>query len=610
LLPTQIALFARQLVSVWSNRSWWTISIIVVLLSVHVALLMISGYVHSPTGNEPGHLVAGLSHWTFADFGVFRVNPPLVRMIAALPVLFVDHVEEWTGLVDQPGFRPESALGAAFVRANGERSFWLFTVARWACVPFSVLGAIVCFSWARDLYGTRAGILACFLWTTSPTVLGHASLLTPDAHAASLGLLASYVYWKWLRLPRTSTAIWSGIALGIAQLAKTTFVILFVVWPVVLFTLCGARRLARRPDSLLRAAFTMAIILAVSLTVLNMGYAFKGTCQRLREYRFVSALLSARSDGQAFGNVFASTCWGALIVPFPTDYVLGVDLQQAEFEDFGRDSYLRGEFRSRGWWYYYLYALGVKEPVGTMLVIIVACVVRVRKWYQAKDRWNHAFDELALVAPAVAMFAFVSSQTGINHHMRYIVPSLPFLYVWISQAAACTYRAPGLMSAALLVGVVWSAASSLSCFPHNLSYFNELAGGPRNGPAHLLHSNIDWGQDLLQLKQWREMHPDAVPFYLAFDGSYDPAFVGFSDAHKVSPLFSRAGGTAGTHVGSLERFPRGWYAISVNLVYGAGATAMDGRNNEAWVSMDDLASFRGRKPTSMAGYSIYIYKLE
>jgi hypothetical protein len=37
--------------------------------------------------------------------------------------------------------------------------------------------------------------------------------------------------------------------------------------------------------------------------------------------------------------------------------------------------------------------------------------------------------------------------------------------------------------------------SSLYYFPHSMSHFNELIGGAKNPPKHLLGSNIDWGQN-------------------------------------------------------------------------------------------------------------------
>jgi hypothetical protein len=57
------------------------------------------------------------------------------------------------------------------------------------------------------------------------------------------------------------------------------------------------------------------------------------------------------------------------------------------------------------------------------------------------------------------------------------------------------------------------AISSLSVYPHELSYFNEISGGPSNGYKHLLGSNVDWGQDLLLIRTWmraRGLSPSEV----------------------------------------------------------------------------------------------------
>ena len=103
---------------------------VIVLLFIHSVLLTYSAYVHSPTLNEPGHLVAGLSHWKFGRFEVYRVNPPLVKLIAALPVALIGYKEDWSGFYEGPGARPEAKMGQDFVAANAERSFFLFTIAR------------------------------------------------------------------------------------------------------------------------------------------------------------------------------------------------------------------------------------------------------------------------------------------------------------------------------------------------------------------------------------------------------------------------------------------------------------------------------------------------
>ena len=163
---------------------------VLVLLFIHTGLLAYSAYVHNPTLNEPGHLVAGLSHWKFGRFELYRVNPPLVRMVAALPVMAAGYEEDWSGFYEGPGARPVFSMGEDLIAANGERSFFLFMIARWACIPFSWLGGTVCYLWARDLYGRPAGVMACTFWCFSPNILAHASLITADVGGTAFGVAA------------------------------------------------------------------------------------------------------------------------------------------------------------------------------------------------------------------------------------------------------------------------------------------------------------------------------------------------------------------------------------------------------------------------------------
>jgi hypothetical protein len=103
--------------------------VVMVLLILHSLLLCYSAYVHSPTLNEPAHLVAGLSEWKFGRFDVYNVNPPLVNTVAALTVMAVGYNEEWSGLYESTAVRRETKMGEKFANANGERAFFLFMIA-------------------------------------------------------------------------------------------------------------------------------------------------------------------------------------------------------------------------------------------------------------------------------------------------------------------------------------------------------------------------------------------------------------------------------------------------------------------------------------------------
>src|ERR1700692_3142979 len=147
------------------------------ILIAHICLLAWGSVLHSPTYDEPAHLVAGLSHWELGQFDLYRVNPPLIRMIAAFPVHLLSPKTDWTKHDDKPESRIEFPIARDFIQKNGVGTIWYVTLARWACIPFSLLGAYICYRWARELHGSAAGLLALTLWCFCPNILGHGQLL-------------------------------------------------------------------------------------------------------------------------------------------------------------------------------------------------------------------------------------------------------------------------------------------------------------------------------------------------------------------------------------------------------------------------------------------------
>jgi hypothetical protein len=68
----------------------------------------------------------------------------------------------------------------------------------------------------------------------------------------------------------------------------------------------------------------------------------------------------------------------------------------------------------------------------------------------------------------------------------------------IKSAAQSPISNPQSLDTLLLF---WAAFGSIRLWPHQEAFFNELAGGPENGSELLVDANIDWGQDLIFLRQ-------------------------------------------------------------------------------------------------------------
>lgn len=606
-------------------------------------LLICTAVATTPSLDEPSHLVAGLRHVYGGDFSLYRVNPPLVRIVASVPVAVAGYEMDFPPIVNDGFSRNEFQLGEQFVKENGRRSILLIRMGRLACLPFSMIGALTCFWWGRDLYGNRAGLLACSLWCFSPMVLGHASLLTPDAPAAALGALACYSFWLWLKRPTWQRTLSAGLILGLAELCKTTLILFYPLWPVLWLAFRWSDRLTMTFARWRSEALMLVARMAISIYLINLGYLGTGSLLQLKDYVFRSEMFGAIPGETEFGNHFKDSWLGNLPVPLPYDYVLGIDHQQADFEHFWGPSYLRGQFQERGWWYYYLYALLVKTPLGTLGLLLTVIWCRFRRIIPSPGLRH----ELVLLVPAMFVLIVVSSKTGFNHHLRYLFPCFPLAFIWIGQAArvfspkggaadqgtndlvlhhdvigtvedsvrSLTTSATGKLHARLLSVVVGGFAlctltSSLWHVPHSLAYFNAFAGGPRNGPEHLLNSNIDWGQDLLNLERWIEKESGTLPVFLAFDNYYNPFDL---EIPRIAPWPFRGEPNRDTNAGEKTgepTVPEGHYAISVNQLYEFPWQLRDRNGSRYHLDKRPLKALRAMEPVGWAGYSIRVFSAD
>lgn len=604
----------------------------IVFVITFLALLLGGIFVNAPVQSEDAHLASGLSHWRYGTYALYRVNPPLVREVATLPLyLFCEDHSSWKQYADYPIMRKEYAVGVDYLKENKNVVFRNMIVTRIVCFIFILAGLIACLFSARFFGGKTAPVVAVTLLASSPYFLGHTATIMPDAHAASMAILAVYFYIKWVKNLNNYDAFLAGLTLGLAELTKFTLLIFYPLFIVMwLFYRIPTNRAKTKSEEvskqtsqlpIRRQFLQMVLMFTVSILVINMGYFFEGTGKQLRSFKFQTTLFTGcetlkevpSGEGNRFdgsGNIL-ETSLGYLPMPLPMNFIQGIDTQRLDFER-GLPSYLRGEWSDHGWWYYYLYALLIKTPLGTLSLFLLAiyCSLFLKGY---NSNWR---DEMVILLPGVVLLAFVSSQTGFSVHSRYIIPALPFFFVWMSKVGRAF--SPEMKAAApkssrgvrwlTVIFLAWSVGSSLWVYPHSIAYFNELAAilptpedknypqakeqptttwqkacrlldaGPLNGPRHLLDSNIDWGQDLFGLERWCKNHPEVDEIKTATSGSYPIELTtipstGSPPAHAPEP---------------------GWYALSVNDLYD---------------KEKQYRYFLNFEPVTVIGYTIYVYHI-
>jgi len=420
-----------------------------------------------------------------------------------------------------------------------------------------------------------------------------------------------------------------------------------LLWPVI-----WASRLwlavpgAERKSNIKKAMPHVGIVTLASLLVVNLGYGFEGTGRRLGQFEFYSRTLtrelpanrprlvktdSAMLDmlGSHRINRFRGTWLGMLPCPLPAEFMLGFDDQKIDAEGVptrylrpndpavkasdveGYPVYLNGVVRGSGWWYYYPYAFLIKTPPGT-LVIISLSVLALGLCKRGREEW---FEELAVLIVPVFMFLAMTFLTDINIGLRYILPALPYLYIgcgriapWLAQAAAG--RRVGF--AAVLLSISSAAASSMMVAPHFLAYFNLIGGGPAGGDRHLIDSNLDWGQDLVNLHQWLKTNAPGQPVGIAYFGQINPDIFRLRGEAIDWYLPPARPGTMptvppGRASGTVKP---GYYAVSASLAHGLPWRVYDA-SRWAPYQADQAAFdyFLKSEPVARIGYSIFVYKL-
>jgi hypothetical protein len=488
-----------------------------VIAGVHSCLIGYTSSRLSATMDEPAHLAAGVSYLELGSFGLYRVNPPLVKLIAALPAWMLNCRTDYRRYNTTGTARTEFLVGTDFANVNANRFEELLFYSRLALLPFSLLGLWACYQLSRDLWSDDAAVASGILWAFSPMVIGHGSLITNDVPAAALCATCVLMMRRWLVDGNGPHALIFACVCGLALLTKTTTVFL-----IPLFLLSVTVRIVNGVSADRSRILTQAIgIVVIAWYVLNSGYLWHGTGSSLSSIPLKSFPLTSNADDRSIEVRNSLPSWiGALPCPVPDDFLRGIDLQSHDFRTI-RGGHLTHTYLSGGRWYFPLYAALVKMPESVLLLFLVTL------WpVGIRARLSKSWD---IVLAGLLLIVAVLISNRMDDHFRYAIPAFPFLFAWLGQyqLASNQLKSRSLRVVALLpYGVL--TLTAISTVPSVISSFNFSSGGPATGHLHILGSDVDWGENLILLREWCQKNYVRRPIILAHHGPVDPALYGIN----------------------------------------------------------------------------------
>lgn len=456
------------------------ILIVVSLLGITAVRLATTYRTFTGTYDEPFHIASGMEWLDKGTYSYELQHPPLARVAMAIgPYL--------NGLRSH-SMPTATEEGNAILQSHDTYQHNLM-LARLGNLPFLLLACIVIFLWARRWFTATGGIWAVILFLSLPPILGHAALATLDLACAATLLAALYHLLRWLEHPAWRQSVSLGVAVSLAFLTKFSniaFVGVCCVAATVYWLLAARdRRQAYRqlPLRLGQACITACVV----LVVLWAGYRFRlaPLSTNIGFHRAIDRRLAAHP-------LLRSAAYKVLETPLPlTQFVQGIREVYAHNHS-GHDSYLFGEYRDNGWWYFFPVVLGFKTPLSFLMLGAVS--VSVVLWRFRVAPWQHC---LTALFPIALLLLCMTSKIDLG--VRHILAIYPLLALMAGHAlcSPCPPRAWSRLSAVSVVLACSVVGESWLAHPDYLAYFNCLAG---DHPEQILaESDLDWGQDLHRL---------------------------------------------------------------------------------------------------------------
>lgn len=468
--------------------------ILVTLLFLFALLLSVTSMrTINETNDEVPHIAAGYSYLLKGDFRLNVEHPPLVKTLAALPLLTRNLRFDETSPVWEQSLAWEVGQEFFYVWNSPER---IVFISRLPMVGLYLVFGLLLWGVARTLYGQMAGIFALVFSLFTPEIIAHGQLVTTDLPFALFAFATIWFGYRALLLWQQGDILLCCLSCGAMATTKFTAPIIFITLVLVALVyilggdylpdLKGAPKCGRRIKrvGLLALYVALATLLAI-WGIYRFRYAISGDVEILVPWR----------EFNPQSGVTRLVLWLHSWEFLPEAYLAGILECFKMLPD--RPTYLFGEVFQGGRWYYFPVTFLFKTPIPLLLLLIFA-------WYRRRGEEWLTFLNVSLLLPPV-LYLLIAMQSEVNIGNRHILPVYPFLIVWAAksgQSLTPFRQTPSLKESTLIALLLWLLVGTLSIYPHYLSYFNELAGGPRQGGRILADSNIDWGQDLRGLAEY------------------------------------------------------------------------------------------------------------
>ena len=448
----------------------------------------------SATIDESPHIFAGYRYWQCGDFGVNVEHPPLLKLLAAIPLVSKNLIQPlWECGTKITSSDESYSAGNLFLAKNNPDN--IVVPARLSAALMSLLLALMVFLAAREMFGNWEAAVALALLAFEPNIIAHGSLVTTDMAVAATMFAAVYAFYRYRKHPTWISFLVVGLATGATLAAKHSgILILPILFLLFVADFFFSRRMeietgVRRRFSPRIAAFAGIFFIAIAVLWAFYGFRYDAVPNDSQPPVLVASIFDGAPPEILNSPVVKTMRTVARI--FPESYAAGLFYIM---RGGNRPMFLLGEIYPTARWFYFPVAFSIKTSVA-LLVLLVLSLLTVRL-YQTRRR-----EMLFLLLPAFLFFA-VSLTSGLNIGIRHILPVYPFFIV--AAAAGVYYWAKKyqIVKYILIALLIFHAVAAFRTAPNYLAFANDFWGGTNNAYRLLSDSNVEWGQNYKLVREY------------------------------------------------------------------------------------------------------------
>ena len=451
---------------------------LVLLLFLHVLIVTDASKKISPTWDEINYPAAGLAQLKTGKLNLDTNNPFLSKIMAALPLLFLDvnlptHHLSWKN-------NDSYNFGFQFTYRNNVSADRLVFWSRLPALIFSILLLLLIFFWVKSMGGALSAYLVLIGMMLTPVLVSRASLAHFEMPMYFFTALSLWLNTEWFRTKKIGYFIGMSVACALALLCKLTALPLLAT--IVLTHLLFLSN--KKWD--VRKIWFVVMFVGIVIGLLLLSY------------------LPWKGGFDAFKLM--------ITLPFRFDSLVPFYWSGATYTDSNSLFTLLGFL--------------IKAPLSVLILGTIGGWIWFRK-RAVRLEFVHFFS-LAIFSLLIVLFkknAISTIQLSV-FYLGWIPLMMGFSYVKLNK----NWKFGSVVILLLVYGVleIWRV------HPNYIAYFNQIVGGSKNGYKWMADSDQDWGQGLPLLSRYlkQQGNPHVI---LGYSGSGDPGYYGIEYQDFISP---------------------------------------------------------------------------